>query len=49
MVVDYVQLMLEIKVIDGCVGEGLVLWMMYFDYVEIEEGVMGQMVEDCYL
>lgn len=49
MVADHAQPMLEIKVTDGRAGEGPAPWMMHFDHAEIEEGAMGQMVEDRHL
>lgn len=47
VVVD-IQFMFDIKVSDGCVGEGFLLFFLYFDYNEIEEGLMGFMCEDCF-
>ena len=49
MVAEHAQPMLEIKVTDGRAGEGPAPWMMHFDHAEIEEGAMGQMVEDRHL
>ena len=49
MVANHAQPMLEIKVTDGRAGEGPAPWMMHFDHAEIEEGAMGQMVEDRHL
>jgi len=49
MVADHAQPMLEIKVTDGRAGEGPAPWVMHFDHAEIEEGAMGQMVEDRHL
>jgi 2-octaprenyl-6-methoxyphenol hydroxylase len=44
------QPMLEIKVSDGRAGEGpLSPFHLHFDHAEIEEGPMGQMVEDRHL
>ncbi len=43
------QPMLEIKVTDGRAGQGPSPWMLHFDHAEIEEGPMGQMVEDRHL
>merc|ERR1711969_6831 len=43
------QPMREIKVTDGRVGEAQVFLGLHFDSAEIEEGPMGQMVEDRYL
>ena len=43
------QPMLEIKVTDGRAGEGASPFFMHFDHAEIEEGPMGQMVEDRHL
>ena len=48
-VADHAQPMLQIKVSDGRAGEGAAPWMMHFDHAEIEEGAMGQMVEDRHL
>ncbi len=46
---DDVQPILEIKVTDGRAGEGPSPLMLAFDHAEIEEGPMGQMVEDRHL
>ncbi|MBY6002846.1 UbiH/UbiF/VisC/COQ6 family ubiquinone biosynthesis hydroxylase [Salipiger bermudensis] len=43
------QPMREIKVTDGRVGDARVFLGLHFDSAEIEEGPMGQMVEDRYL
>merc|ERR1711969_38001 len=43
------QPMREIKVTDGRVGDAKVFLGLHFDSAEIEEGPMGQMVEDRYL
>ncbi|MFG6584002.1 FAD-dependent monooxygenase [Sulfitobacter sp. 1A12779] len=43
------QPMLEIKVTDGRAGTGPSPMFMHFDHAEIEEGPMGQMVEDRHL
>ncbi|MCR8547945.1 UbiH/UbiF/VisC/COQ6 family ubiquinone biosynthesis hydroxylase [Salipiger sp. P9] len=43
------QPMTEIKVSDGRVGEARVFLGLHFDSAEIEEGPMGQMIEDRYL
>nr|WP_050759244.1 UbiH/UbiF/VisC/COQ6 family ubiquinone biosynthesis hydroxylase [Pseudooceanicola batsensis] len=43
------QPMLEIKVTDGRAGETPSPFLMHFDHAEIEEGPMGQMIEDRYL
>lgn len=48
-VAEHAQPMLQIKVTDGRAGEGAAPWMMHFDHAEIEEGAMGQMVEDRHL
>ena len=48
-IADHAQPMLQIKVSDGRAGEGAAPWMMHFDHAEIEEGAMGQMVEDRHL
>lgn len=45
----HAQPMHEIKVTDGRVGEAQVFLGLHFDSAEIEEGPMGQMVEDRYL
>ncbi|APX23375.1 MULTISPECIES: FAD-dependent monooxygenase [Salipiger] len=46
---EHAQPMHEIKVTDGRVGEARVFLGLHFDSAEIEEGPMGQMVEDRYL
>ncbi|MCA0921826.1 FAD-dependent monooxygenase [Pseudooceanicola nanhaiensis] len=46
---DKAQPMLDIKVTDGRAGEGPAPFWMHFDHREIEEGPMGQMLEDRYL
>ncbi|MDM8167266.1 FAD-dependent monooxygenase [Roseovarius sp.] len=46
---DHAQPMLEIKVSDGRAGEGPSPFFLHFDHAEIEEGPMGQMIEDRYL
>lgn len=46
---DNAQPMFEIKVSDGKAGEGAAPWILHFDHAEIEEGPMGQMVEDRHL
>ncbi|MFG6590154.1 FAD-dependent oxidoreductase [Sulfitobacter sp. 1A12157] len=46
---DDAQPMLEIKVTDGRAGTGPSPMFMHFDHAEIEEGPMGQMVEDRHL
>ena len=46
---EHAQPMHEIKVTDGRVGEAQVFLGLHFDSAEIEEGPMGQMVEDRYL
>lgn len=43
------QPMREIKVTDGRVGDAQVFLGLHFDSAEIEEGPMGQMIEDRYL
>ncbi|WP_252737679.1 UbiH/UbiF/VisC/COQ6 family ubiquinone biosynthesis hydroxylase [Citreicella sp. C3M06] len=43
------QAMREIKVTDGRVGEAKVFLGLHFDSAEIEEGPMGQMLEDRHL
>ncbi|EIE52744.1 UbiH/UbiF/VisC/COQ6 family ubiquinone biosynthesis hydroxylase [Citreicella sp. 357] len=45
----HAQPMREIKVTDGRVGEARVFMGLHFDGAEIEEGPMGQMIEDRYL
>ncbi len=48
--VDHAQPMLDIKVSDGRAGEGaLSPFFLHFDHAEIEEGAMGQMLEDRFL
>ena len=39
----------QVKVTDGRAGEGSSPWMLHFDSAELEEGVMGYMLEDRYL
>ena len=46
---DHAQPMQEIKVSDGRAGEGAAPFILHFDSAEIEEGAMGQMVEDRHL
>ena len=48
-IADDAQPMLEIKVTDGRAGTGPSPMFMHFDHAEIEEGPMGQMVEDRHL
>ncbi|MEP1767030.1 MAG: FAD-dependent monooxygenase [Sulfitobacter sp.] len=48
-VADDAQPMNEIKVTDGRAGEGPSPFFMHFDHAEIEEGPMGQMVQDRHL
>jgi 2-octaprenyl-6-methoxyphenol hydroxylase len=43
------QPILEIKVSDGRAGEGAAPWFLHFDHRDIDEGPMGQMVEDRHL
>jgi 2-octaprenyl-6-methoxyphenol hydroxylase len=43
------QPILEIKASDGRAGEGAAPFFLHFDHAEIEEGPMGQMIEDRYL
>ncbi len=43
------QPMLEIKASDGRPGEGAAPFFLNFDHAEIEEGPMGQMIEDRFL
>jgi 2-octaprenyl-6-methoxyphenol hydroxylase len=47
--VDHAQPILDIKVSDGRAGEGASPYFVHFDHAEIEEGPMGQMIEDRYL
>ena len=46
---EFSQPILDIKVSDGRAGEGAAPWYLHFDHTEIEEGPMGQMLEDRYL
>jgi 2-octaprenyl-6-methoxyphenol hydroxylase len=46
---DHAQPILEIKASDGRAGEGAGPHFLHFDHSEIEEGPMGQMLEDRYL
>jgi 2-octaprenyl-6-methoxyphenol hydroxylase len=46
---DHAQPILEIKASDGRAGEGAAPHFLHFDHSEIEEGPMGQMLEDRYL
>ncbi|WP_317625811.1 FAD-dependent monooxygenase [Rhodalgimonas zhirmunskyi] len=48
-VVDHAQPMNQIKASDGRAGEGPAPFFLQFDSAEIEEGPMGQMLEDRYL
>lgn len=48
-IAPHAQAMREIKVSDGRAGEGASPFVMHFDSAEIEEGAMGQMVEDRHL
>jgi len=48
-VADKAQPILEIKVSDGRAGEGPSPFFLHFDHAEIEEGAMGQMLEDRFL
>jgi len=43
------QPILEIKASDGRAGEGAAPFFLHFDSAELEEGPMGQMLEDRYL
>lgn len=43
------QPILDIKVTDGHAGSGPSPFVLHFDHTELEEGPMGQMVEDRYL
>jgi 2-octaprenyl-6-methoxyphenol hydroxylase len=43
------QPILEIKASDGRPGEGASPLFLHFDHAEIEEGPMGQMIEDRFL
>jgi 2-octaprenyl-6-methoxyphenol hydroxylase len=46
---DHAQPILEIKASDGRAGEGAAPFFLHFDHTELEEGPMGQMIEDRYL
>ncbi|PLS22664.1 FAD-dependent monooxygenase [Neptunicoccus cionae] len=46
---EHAQPILDIKVSDGRPGEGASPYFLHFDHNEIEEGPMGQMIEDRYL
>lgn len=46
---EHAQPILDIKVSDGRAGEGASPYFLHFDHTEIEEGPMGQMIEDRYL
>ncbi|MDF1854596.1 FAD-dependent monooxygenase [Pseudooceanicola sp.] len=48
-VAEHAEPMLEIKVSDGHAGQGGGLFGLQFDHAEIEEGPMGQMLEDRFL
>lgn len=48
-VVDQAQPMLKIVASDGHAGTGATPFFLKFDHAEIEEGPMGQMLEDRYL
>lgn len=48
-VADNAQPICDIKVSDGRAGEGASPLFLHFDHHEIEEGPMGQMLEDRYL
>lgn len=48
-VAGHAQPILEIKASDGRAGEGPSAFFLHFDYGEIEEGPMGQMIEDRFL
>lgn len=46
---EHAQPILDIKVSDGRAGEGASPYFLHFDHTEIEEGPMGQMIEDRHL
>lgn len=46
---DRAQPILDIKVSDGVPGEGASPFYVHFDHAELDEGPMGQMLEDRYL
>jgi 2-octaprenyl-6-methoxyphenol hydroxylase len=46
---EHAQPILDIKVSDGRAGEGASPYYVHFDHAEIEEGPMGQMIEDRFL
>lgn len=46
---DHAQAILKIEASDGRQGEGAARQVLTFDHAELEEGPMGQMVEDRYL
>lgn len=46
---NHAQPILDIKVSDGRPGEGASPYFLHFDHAEIEEGPMGQMIEDRFL
>lgn len=48
-VAENAQPILEIKASDGRAGEGAAPFFLHFDHAEIEEGPMGQMLEDRHL
>ncbi|OYX19208.1 MAG: 2-octaprenyl-6-methoxyphenyl hydroxylase [Rhodobacterales bacterium 32-66-9] len=48
-VADKAQPMLKIKASDGRAGDGAAPFFLHFDAAEIEEGPMGQMLEDRHL
>ncbi|MCX7286845.1 MAG: FAD-dependent monooxygenase [Rhodobacterales bacterium] len=48
-VADKAQPILQIKASDGRAGEGAAPFFLHFDHAEIEEGPMGQMLEDRFL
>ena len=43
------QPILDIKVSDGRVGDGVSDWFLHFDHQELEEGPMGHLIEDRYI
>ena len=45
----HAQPILDIVVSDGRPGEGAAPWTLHFDHAELEEGPMGQMLEDRHL
>ncbi|MFD1912697.1 UbiH/UbiF/VisC/COQ6 family ubiquinone biosynthesis hydroxylase [Halodurantibacterium flavum] len=48
-VAESAQPILQVKASDGRAGEGAAPWFLSFDHAEIEEGPLGQMLEDRHL